>query len=55
VFDILGREVAALVNEMKAPGTYTVEWDASGMASGVYFYNLRAGSYTNMKRMLLLR
>jgi hypothetical protein len=55
VYDVLGREVATLVNETKQPGTYTVQFDGSSLASGVYFYRLHAGSYTNVKRMLLLR
>jgi hypothetical protein len=41
VFDLLGREVAVLVDEMKAPGTYEVSWDAGGLASGVYVYRLQ--------------
>jgi len=45
VFDVLGREVATLVNEVKQPGTYTVQWDASGIASGVYLYRLVVGEH----------
>ncbi|MBI4534969.1 MAG: T9SS C-terminal target domain-containing protein, partial [Ignavibacteriae bacterium] len=41
--------------EMKEPGTYEAEWDANGMASGVYFYKLVAGSYRSTKKMLLTR
>jgi hypothetical protein len=55
VYDVLGREVATLVNEVKQPGTYTVQWESSHNASGVYFYKLTAGEYTSVKRMLLLR
>jgi hypothetical protein len=55
VFDLLGREVATLVNDVKEPGTYTVRWDASGVASGVYFYRLKAGDFVETKRMLLMR
>jgi hypothetical protein len=55
VFDILGREVATLVNEAKAPGRYEVTWDAIGVASGVYYYKLTAGSFWSAKKMLLLR
>jgi endo-1,4-beta-xylanase len=54
VFDLLGREVAVLVNELKQPGTYTVTWDAGGVASGVYFYRLQAGSFVDVKEMLLV-
>lgn len=55
VHNVLGREVATLVNEEKQPGTYTVEWNASGVASGVYFYQLQAGSFTSVKKLLLLK
>jgi len=55
VYDLLGREVATLVNERKAPGTYTVKFDAGEMASGVYFYRLVAGNYIEARKMLLLR
>ncbi|MBX2992047.1 MAG: T9SS type A sorting domain-containing protein [Bacteroidetes bacterium] len=55
VYDILGREVATLVNELKGTGSYEVTWDATGMASGVYFYRLQAGEFMQSKRLLLLR
>ncbi len=55
VFDVLGREVATLVNEGKDAGAYTVTWDASGVPSGVYFYRLNAGSFSETKKLLLLR
>jgi hypothetical protein len=55
VFDVLGREVATLVNEVKEPGTYTVQWDASGRPSGVYFYRLQAGTFAATRKLLLLR
>ena len=55
VFDVLGREVATLVNEQKGPGTYTVDWNASGFASGIYFYRLEAGTFVDVKKMLLLK
>jgi choice-of-anchor B domain-containing protein len=55
VYDILGREVASLVNETKQPGVYTVSVDASGLSSGVYFYKLDAGSFSQTKRMVLLK
>ena len=42
LFDLLGREVATLVNERMNPGTYSASWDARGLASGVYFYTLQA-------------
>jgi hypothetical protein len=55
VYDVLGREVATLVNEVKQPGTYTVQWNAIGMASGVYFYRLQAGSFTETRKLVVLR
>lgn len=55
VYDVLGREVAVLVNERKAPGTYQLRFDATGLPSGVYFYSLRSGSYTETKKMVYVR
>ncbi len=55
VFDALGREVATLVNEKLAPGTYEVDWDGSSYASGVYFYKLVTGNFSNVKKMLLVK
>lgn len=55
VYNVLGQEVVTLVDEMKAPGAYTVEWDASDLASGVYFYRLTAGEYTATRQMVLMK
>jgi len=55
VFDVLGREVATLVNEDRSPGAYDVTFDASSLASGIYMYKLQAGAQTEVKRMLLLK
>jgi len=55
VFDMLGREVAMLVKEVKEPGKYRIEWDAGNLTSGVYYYQLRAGEFTGTKKLLLLR
>ena len=76
IFDLLGREVATLVNEVKKPGTYTVELDArlhsansppslhsggraggqgSGLASGVYFYHISAGSFAQTRKLVLMK
>jgi hypothetical protein len=55
VYDVLGREVAVLVDGKHAAGTYNASWDASGQASGVYFYRLSAGNYVQIRKMLLLR
>ena len=55
VYDVLGREVATLVNEVKQPGTYTVKWDASGNSSGMYFYRIQAGDFVATRKLMVLR
>ena len=55
VFDILGNEVATLVNEEKVNGIYEVSFNAAGLSSGIYFYTLKAGSFVQSKKMLLLK
>jgi hypothetical protein len=55
VFDLLGRKVAILVNEQKPSGIYSVQWHASTLPSGIYFYSLTVGSYRETKRMVLLK
>jgi uncharacterized cupredoxin-like copper-binding protein len=55
VYDVRGREVATLLNHEQSAGTHTVQWDASGVGSGVYFYRLKVGGFAQTKRMLLLR
>jgi CubicO group peptidase (beta-lactamase class C family) len=55
VYDVLGREVTTLVNEVKQPGTYTVQWEASKVANGVYFYRLEAGGFVDVKKIVLLK
>ncbi|MCE1165326.1 MAG: T9SS type A sorting domain-containing protein [Bacteroidetes bacterium] len=55
VYDILGKEVTTLVNERLQSGTYEVTLDGSGLNSGVYFYRLTAGDYTETKKMLLVK
>jgi uncharacterized delta-60 repeat protein len=55
IYNVLGQEVATLVNEMKQLGSYEVTWDASGMASGVYLYRLQAGNYIDTKKLILLK
>jgi hypothetical protein len=55
VYDMLGREVAVLVNEKKEAGIYSATWNASGMASGMYLYRLTTDGYTATRSMLLLK
>ena len=55
VYNILGEEVARLVNEEKLPGNYEVQLNASLLSSGVYFYRLKAGSYVDTKKMILIK
>ena len=54
VYDILGREVAILVNEEKPAGVYKFSFNADNLASGVYFYILKSDNYTSVKKMILL-
>ncbi len=55
VFDVLGNEVATLVDEYKPVGSYEVEWNASNHSSGVYFYQIRAEKFVETRKMILLR
>jgi hypothetical protein len=55
IFDVLGREVRTLVNEKLSAGSYNVSINASDLTSGVYFYSLRSGNFTETKKMMLLK
>ena len=55
IYDVLGREVRTLVNEVKQAGNYTVDFNASEFASGVYFYKLTSGDFSDIKRMILVK
>jgi len=55
VYDIMGREVTELVNEDQAAGTYSLDFDASLLASGMYFYKISAGNFVSTKKMVLLK
>jgi hypothetical protein len=55
IFNSLGEDIETLVNEEKPVGTYEVNWNAANLPSGVYFYQLRAGEYTAVRKMILLK
>ena len=55
VYDALGRQVAALVDEQKNPGKYSVVFDASGLSSGVYLYRMQTDAYVKSRQMVLAR
>ncbi len=55
VYDVLGREVAALVSEEKSVGKYTVEFNGSGLSSGMYFYKIQAKKNSSVKKMVLIK
>lgn len=55
VYDVLGKEVATLVNEKLSTGSYEIDWNASGYPSGVYFYKLSAGDFVDVKKMILVK
>jgi hypothetical protein len=55
VFDMLGREVAELVNENQYAGSYNLEFNAINLPSGIYIYQLQSGNFSDMKKMLLIK
>ncbi len=55
VYDVLGKEIATLVNEEKSAGSYEIGFNASHLASGIYYYQLRAGDYVETKKMVLMK
>jgi hypothetical protein len=55
IFDMTGREISTLVNETKEAGSYTVNFNASSLSSGVYFYKLSAGSFEQTMKMVLVK
>jgi hypothetical protein len=55
IFDITGREITTLVNEQLNPGTYEVTFDGSNLPSGIYFYKLTAGDFTDTKKLVLIK
>ena len=55
VYDILGKEVSTLVSSQKNQGTYEIRFDASGLASGLYFYKITVNNFTAVKKMILIK
>jgi hypothetical protein len=57
VYDMLGNEITTLVNELKSPGIYEVEFNADkyGLTSGIYFYRLQVGQFVETKKLVLMR
>jgi hypothetical protein len=55
VYDVLGREITKLVNEVKTPGSYIVDFDGSNLSSGVYFYKLESNGFIDVKKMMLIK
>jgi hypothetical protein len=55
VYDLLGQEVASLVDEYQGPGYKSVRWDAQGVPSGVYYYQIIAGSFSDAKRLVVMK
>jgi hypothetical protein len=55
VYDVLGREIATLVNQEQTTGVYTIQFDASALSSGIYFYKLESGSFSQVNKMILIK
>ena len=55
IYDVLGKEIATLVDEYKPAGSYEIDFNASGLSSGIYFYRIQAGNFIETKKMILLR
>jgi hypothetical protein len=55
IYDILGREVTTLVDQFLKPGSYSVDFDGSNLASGIYFYRIISGDFTDSKKMVLIK
>ncbi len=55
VYDVLGKEVETLVNEVKSSGSYNVNFDGTNLSNGVYFYKIEVGDFAAIKKMILLK
>jgi len=55
VYDMLGKEIVTLVNEVQDAGYYKIQFDAVNYSSGIYFYQIKTGNFTETKRMVLIK
>lgn len=55
IYDVVGREIVTILNEQKEAGYYEVEWNANETSSGIYYYKIQAGAFTEIKKMLLIK
>ncbi len=55
IYNILGKEVATLVDKRLSEGNYSIVWNASGFSNGLYFYHIEAGSFRDTKKLLLIK
>jgi hypothetical protein len=55
IYNIIGQEVSTLVNEVKSAGNYNVDFNGANLSSGVYFYAIKAGDFTSVKKMTLIK
>ena len=55
IYDVIGNEVTTLVDEFRQAGKYELNFDASGLSSGIYFYKLSAGKFVETKKMILIK
>jgi hypothetical protein len=55
IFDVLGRKISSLVNELLKPGDYEIEWNGTNFPSGIYFYQLKTNKFTQTKKMILMK
>jgi len=55
IYNAIGQKVASLVNETKSAGTYQVDFNATSLTSGIYFYKINAGNFTDTKKMILMK
>ena len=55
IYNIIGQRIATLVSEKQEAGHHQVEWDASGFASGIYYYQLKTGEFQDVKKMILIK